>query len=437
MTLRHTLSALALLAVPSAAAQGTSDVFVGNQGLPASLTVVDADLSGAETLLSGQLGGFLQGMARINGAIYLTGNGTRIDVVDPVTRQRVAQITDPAFPTARYIAQATAAKAYVTTQDYSGAPTAEVVVIDLGTNTVSGRITVPTQPEGIAVAGGRAWLSTGAFDASANLVAIDVATDAVVQTVDIGCSARLVLADAQDEIWAFCNGDAGVAQAVVLDGATGAEVTRLTFDRALGSAFGLGQDAAVVENAASRAMLAIVEGGVQRLDTGANTFGAFVALGAARASAVAGDAATERLYAAYPDGTGPFSANGAVAAYDADGAPLGSFPAGVYPAYIVVDDATVVAGGAAPAAGGLALTAPSPNPAGAVARLTVTLASAADLNASVYDVLGRRVAVVAAGPHAAGAHALAVDVSALPVGLYVVRARAGAAVATVRLSVAR
>ena len=437
MTLRHTLSALALLAAPAIAAQGTSDVFVGNQGQPASLTVVDADLEAAETLLSGQLGGFLQGMARINGNLYLTGNGTRIDVVDPATRARVAQITDAAFPTARYIAQASATKAYVTTQDYSGGTTSEVVVVDLASNTVSGRISVSTQPEGIAVAAGRAWLSTGAFDATTNLVAIDVATDAVVQTVDIGCSARLVLADAQDEVWAFCNGAAGTAEAVVLAGATGVEVARLTFDRALGSAFGLGQDAAVVENASSQEMLAIVEGGVVRVDTGANALGAFVALASGTASAVAGDAATGRIYAAYPDATGPFSANGTVVAYDADGLELGSFVAGVYPAYIVVDDATVVASDATPDAGTLALSAPVPNPTAGAARLTVTLAAVADLDAAVFDALGRRVATLAAGPLAAGEHVLTVDASALPAGVYVVRARTGAATASTRFSVTR
>ena len=444
MTLRHTLGALALLLAsglaPCALAQGgTSDVFVGNQGQPASLTVVDSDLSASETLFSGQFGGFLQGMARIGGRLYVTGNGTRIDVIDPATRQRVAQITDATFPTARYIAQATPNKAYVTTQNYAqGATTSQVVILDLTTNTVSGRITVPLQPEGIAFAGGRVYLSTSAFGANTNLVAIDTATDVVVQTIDVGCEARIVLSDADGEIWAFCNGAAGEGRAVVLTGDTGAEVARLTFDRALGSAFGLGQDAALVETDGERGMLAVVDGGVRRIDTRANALGAFVALDAARASAVGEDRGTGRLYAAYPDGTGPFSANGTAVAYDnATGAELASFAAGVYPAYLIVESSVLVADEAGPAAGALALSAATPNPTRGTARLTAHLATPSGVDVGLYDALGRRVATLAQGTQPAGDLVLDVDASALPAGVYVVRLRADGAQATARLSVVR
>jgi hypothetical protein len=42
-----------------------------------------------------------------------------------------------------------------------------------------------------------------------------------------------------------------------------------------------------------------------------------------------------------------------------------------------------------------------------------------------FDALGRRVATVHDGPLAAGSHTLVLDASALPAGVYVVRAAAG------------
>jgi hypothetical protein len=56
---------------------------------------------------------------------------------------------------------------------------------------------------------------------------------------------------------------------------------------------------------------------------------------------------------------------------------------------------------------------------------------------ALYDVLGREVAVLADGRYGAGRHALTLDAAALPVGVYVVRAQAGEASATRRVTVAR
>ena len=78
-----------------------------------------------------------------------------------------------------------------------------------------------------------------------------------------------------------------------------------------------------------------------------------------------------------------------------------------------------------------------PNPARGAARLTVTLGAPADIKAAVYDVLGRRVATLTEGAHAAGPHALDVETAGWAPGVYTVRVRAGEAVATQRLTVVR
>ena len=81
------------------------------------------------------------------------------------------------------------------------------------------------------------------------------------------------------------------------------------------------------------------------------------------------------------------------------------------------------------AAGSLALSAPRPNPARGVVRLSVTGAEAA-VTVRVSDVLGREVARAEGGE-------VVLDVRSWAPGVYVVRAEAGGAVAARRITVAR
>ncbi len=64
---------------------------------------------------------------------------------------------------------------------------------------------------------------------------------------------------------------------------------------------------------------------------------------------------------------------------------------------------------------GLRLT---PNPASSTAELSYTIAEPEQIEVSVFDVMGRRVARVAAGLRLAGEHATSVDVRALTPGVY-------------------
>jgi hypothetical protein len=96
--------------------------------------------------------------------------------------------------------------------------------------------------------------------------------------------------------------------------------------------------------------------------------------------------------------------------------------------------------GASPAAApasGLRISAPAPSPARDHARVTLEIDEAQPVAVAVYDALGRRVATLAEGVLAAGSHTLALDASALPAGVYVVRATGGTSTAVRRLTVAR
>ena len=84
-----------------------------------------------------------------------------------------------------------------------------------------------------------------------------------------------------------------------------------------------------------------------------------------------------------------------------------------------------------------ALEAIFPNPFGERATVRFALPEPSAVRLSVYDVLGRRVAVLAAGEREAGYHEAMLDGSALPAGLYLVRLEAGGQALTRRVTVAR
>ncbi|HEX8299792.1 MAG TPA: T9SS type A sorting domain-containing protein [Rubricoccaceae bacterium] len=100
------------------------------------------------------------------------------------------------------------------------------------------------------------------------------------------------------------------------------------------------------------------------------------------------------------------------------------------------------AGGAVAAEGSpvrpaLALSGPHPNPASGRLALALTVGAATHVRVEALDALGRQVVLLHDGVLTAGTHALALDASALPSGVYVVRANAGDSVVTRRLVVAR
>ena len=78
----------------------------------------------------------------------------------------------------------------------------------------------------------------------------------------------------------------------------------------------------------------------------------------------------------------------------------------------------------------------APNPTRGRATVAFGVAEAADVRVSVYDALGREVAVLAEGPFTAGRHDVALDAAALPSGVYVVRVD-GPEVRTARITVVR
>ncbi|MEO1513155.1 MAG: T9SS type A sorting domain-containing protein, partial [Planctomycetota bacterium] len=85
----------------------------------------------------------------------------------------------------------------------------------------------------------------------------------------------------------------------------------------------------------------------------------------------------------------------------------------------------------------LALGAPYPNPLATRATLAYDVPEAGPVHLVLYDVLGRVVATLADGAHAAGRHEAMLDAAGLPSGAYVARLDAGGVALTRRLTVVR
>ncbi|OZC02459.1 T9SS type A sorting domain-containing protein [Rubricoccus marinus] len=90
------------------------------------------------------------------------------------------------------------------------------------------------------------------------------------------------------------------------------------------------------------------------------------------------------------------------------------------------------------ASGAMKLSAPMPNPASGATRLVLTAGASESVRASVYDALGREVAVLHDGPLASGDQkTLTLDTTSLAAGVYVVRAQGENGSLTQRLTVTR
>lgn len=87
----------------------------------------------------------------------------------------------------------------------------------------------------------------------------------------------------------------------------------------------------------------------------------------------------------------------------------------------VLDEVTVGTEGEAPNAADLELSRPFPNPTRDQSTVRVDVATAQNVRVEVFDLLGRRVAVVHEGILGAGSHRMAIPTSDLPRGVYVLR----------------
>jgi len=323
-------------------------VYVANQGnfsdANGSITVYDPDTQTVVQDAVPNIGSIIQSLLLWKGKGFIMANtANRVDVFDLDTHARTAQIEEVTSP--RYMAIVNEGKAYVTNlflADFTGG---KVTIINPQTHEKIGEITegIGNNPEGITIAGNRAYVANNGFGHGNSLSVINTSTDEVIDTITLeGCDGpRFLLTDAEEEVWAFCTGKViyddnwnviGTTngKVFVLNGATGAVVKTFNVNGRLISS-GPGQDAYYAPE--SQEIFAVNGNQLLRFNTATNAQRASVTLPQEEASigAVAYDGLTEQLYVGWVTG---FTTAGWVGIYNTAGVEQSRFTAGIAPTYI-------------------------------------------------------------------------------------------------------
>ncbi|NBB22818.1 DUF5074 domain-containing protein [Runella sp. CRIBMP] len=163
------------------------------------------------------LAGSLSGYAEVNEkGIILVDNSTAgkdgIEIVDARTFKSLTSIPSTEVENPRAVAKATDTKAYVTCWDVTGdfsnfyKNPGYVAVLDLTTNKLTKKIPVQNGAESILVIGNEAFVgNTGS--GMTKITVIDIATDAVKQSIEIGRNPELVGLDVNNKLWLYAGGE--------------------------------------------------------------------------------------------------------------------------------------------------------------------------------------------------------------------------------------
>ena len=457
---------LAALAAP-AGAQGTR-TFAVNQGNVSdgngSVTALPLSLDDPATqLYEGQLGSILQSATQIRDRLYLVASSAnRIEVVDAETRERVGLIgggdASP-FSSPRYLEVDAFGQrgAYVSNQVYFGGDLSYVLPLALSGDggTTSDPIPVDGLPEGMTLVGDSLYVALGTFGPGNggvdSLAVVDARQNTLAGYLDIDCFARFVAPDlSNDVVLAFCE---DTDELVVIDTATRSVRQRAAFNEEIGDPSGVGKtvapgrvpvavrragpfaDSYLVITASGVAEVGIVsrdgQYGVERTVTipDADT---------RPISAVGAAGGFRYLYLGRPDPDNPFSADGTITVHDYDdGTLLATYPAGIYPVQIPLDEFFGTAAEQEATAAALGLALAGPNPARGATALAFTLRQPEAARVTVHDLLGRTVATVADRAFGAGDQRVELDASGLAPGPYRVRLAVGERVASLPLTVVR
>ena len=251
-----------------------------------------------------------------------------VDIIDVATNTRETPIMG--IPSPRYMAVVDTDKAYV-----SNLYDATVTIVDLASRSVTGKVSVGSNPEDLAVVGHLAFVANSGFGHNSTVTVIDLTADTVFATVDTGCDGpRHLAVDHDGEVWVFCNGktvynddftlvlERTNGAVVILDSSTGAIESTILLDSQAGAA-SAGQD--VFYSAESQEAF-LVRGNdklVLVFDTANNRYKEIISLaGDGTVGAIAYDADADELYAARLDADNPYTAAGTVTVHGRDGAVL-------------------------------------------------------------------------------------------------------------------
>jgi YVTN family beta-propeller protein len=306
----------------------TEGVFVANQGNfgdgNGSVTLYNPNTENGTTVIE-NLNSIVQSIALRNDQLYVTANtASRLDIFSTSSFELVGQMINQ-MPSPRYVAFLGNDKAYVSNLFD------DISVVNLTTNSVTDTIVTGGSPEGITVVGDQVYAALGGFGASSEVAILDPSADTVSTKVDLGCAARFVLSDEQEEVFALCNNEQ-TGEAVVLDDAQ--ELTRLSLPdsvRTAGTGRGVGQEAFYSQQE-EELHVVVDENRLTRINTATNEISTTLGpLDGAPIGAVGYDAVRKELYVGRVPG---FTEQGTVTIHERDGTQTGSFQAGVAPTFI-------------------------------------------------------------------------------------------------------
>lgn len=308
----------------------TSGVYVANQGNfgdgNGSVSLYNPDSETTTQSAIGDLNSIVQSLALQSDRLFLTANtGGRLDVFDATDQTQVGQLSN--FEGPRYLTFPTDDTALLTDQSFSGSSSVHVLDIGSDSSTLEASVDVPGTPEGITHTGEQIYAALGGFSDTTLVATFDASAPSSVETIDVGCAPRFVLADRQNEVFAVCS---DAPEVVVLNGSTGEEQTRLDLPGTPSTA-GPGQTAFFAPNA-EELYVVVGEDRLTRINTSSNSVATTLGpLDGDPIGAVGYDAVRQELYVGHVPS---FTESGTVTIHERDGTQTGSFQAGIAPAYI-------------------------------------------------------------------------------------------------------
>lgn len=310
----------------------TADVYVGNQGNfgdgNGSVSIYNPRTENVTPDAITGLSSIIQSISFQNNRLYITANSAaRLDVFDTETLDRVEQLTD--FDGPRYLTFSNGT-AFMTDQSFEG--TSKIRVLDAAEESFqkTDSISVSGAPEGITATESRVYASLGAFGMNTLVAAVDADQQELIEEIDIGCSSRVPVADAQDEVFVFCT---DAAEAVILAGSSGEIQSRLSLPDTAETTSSIGTPATFSDSAEE--IHVVTDTGILRIDTQSNTVTSTIDVDSPSSiSAVGYDANREELYLGRSSG---FTERGTVTVHERDGTEINSFQVGIAPVSFAFD----------------------------------------------------------------------------------------------------
>lgn len=317
----------------------TSGVYIANAGAfgnsNSSYTVYDPSTDQAQRIPSERPGfsSYIQSLTVQSDRVYvLFGESNAIGIFNASTNEQVGQISGVQNP--RYM-DATDETAYVTGQDYSAPISPKLYKIDLATNTIVDSVDVGGSPEGVLTTGGQVFVALGGRNGS--VAVVNPVQMTVEHTLAVNCDAPRSLAlDRQDELLVFCAGStvrdenynvvARTNGAIrVVNPSTRTVTTQIRLDTMLTSV-SEGQRVFYAPRT-DEAYLVLADQTILRFNATANEIVAQFDASGTPIGAVGYDAVEERLYLGR-SATNPYGASGTVTVHRRNGEQVNTFDAG-------------------------------------------------------------------------------------------------------------